>query len=313
MSSLPQALPLGGGFAGGSPGREAFSRELRDRPPRAGRSDAAQELQDAKPRHLVARVLGPAQDCQHVLDVRGLEELQAAVLDERNVAPGELDLERVAVVRRPHQNRLVAQQEPFLASLEDHLGDHLGLARLVLDGDQKRPRPLAARRHERLAEASLALVDHRVGGVEDGLGRAVVAIERNHFGAAGESVGEAGDVADLGGAKTVDRLGVVAHHGETGAVGPQRQEDLGLERVGVLVLVDQDVIEALAHRPRQIRLAHQERPVEQQVVVVQHLLALLRHHVGLEETAQLHLPVRAPGEILASTSSSAAPLLTLRE
>jgi hypothetical protein len=48
-------------------------------------------------RDAVARILDKAQQRQHVLDVGGIEKLQAAELDERNVAPGELDFERTAV------------------------------------------------------------------------------------------------------------------------------------------------------------------------------------------------------------------------
>ena len=50
------------------------------------RADAGQELQHPERGHLVARVLRPAQHRQHVLDVRGLEEAQAAELDVGDVA-----------------------------------------------------------------------------------------------------------------------------------------------------------------------------------------------------------------------------------
>ena len=47
------------------------------------------------------------------------------------------------------------------------------------------------------------------------------------------------------GAEAVDRLRVVAHHREVRGVParPHRLEDVGLQRVRVLVLVDQDVVE----------------------------------------------------------------------
>ena len=60
-------------------------------------------------RDAVARVLGEAQQRQQVLDVRRVEEFQAAELHERDVAPGQLDLERAAVVRGPEQHRLLLQ------------------------------------------------------------------------------------------------------------------------------------------------------------------------------------------------------------
>ena len=58
------------------------------------RPDAGQEQEHPEARHPVARVLGAAQDREQVLDVRRLEELEAAVLHERDVAPRQLDLER---------------------------------------------------------------------------------------------------------------------------------------------------------------------------------------------------------------------------
>ena len=53
------------------------------------------------------------------------------------------------------------------------------------------------------------------------------------------------------GAERVDRLRVVADHGEPLPVGLQRVQDLGLQHVGVLVLVDQHVIEVRADLARE--------------------------------------------------------------
>ena len=49
--------------------------------------------------------------------MRRLEELQTAILDERNTAPGELDLELAAVVPRAEQHCLLLQCYPLLAVL----------------------------------------------------------------------------------------------------------------------------------------------------------------------------------------------------
>ena len=65
---------------------------------RVRRPDAGQELQHPKSGHAIARVLDEAQAREHVLDMGGLEELEAAEFHERDVAPGQLDLERAAVV-----------------------------------------------------------------------------------------------------------------------------------------------------------------------------------------------------------------------
>ena len=105
---------------------------------RRDRPDPRQELQDPEARQPVARVLGEAQQREQVLDVCGLEELQAAELHERDVAPGELELERTAVVGGAKEDRLRLQGGPRLARRQ-HLGAHVvGLRRLVDDGDEHR-------------------------------------------------------------------------------------------------------------------------------------------------------------------------------
>ena len=75
------------------------------------------------------------------------------------------------------------------------------------------------------------------------------------------------------------------------------QEDVGLERVGVLVLVDQDVVEHARDCVAGVGVVGQRLPVQQQVVVVEHVLLALAVGVGLE-----HLPdavglVEAPREV----------------
>ena len=66
-----------------------------EKSPRGRRAGSGQELDDAKAGGAVARVLGPAQKCQNVLDVRGFEEFEAAEFDEWDIAARELDFERV--------------------------------------------------------------------------------------------------------------------------------------------------------------------------------------------------------------------------
>ena len=51
-----------------------------------------------KPSDLIAWVLDEAQHCQHVFDMRRIEELEATKLHKRNVAADKLDLQRAAVV-----------------------------------------------------------------------------------------------------------------------------------------------------------------------------------------------------------------------
>ena len=114
----PRPVRRGGGRRGeAGQGGEAVAGALEGRQRLAGgaRTHPGQELQDPERGDLVARVLGPAQEREHVLDVRRLEEAQPAVLDERDAAPGQLDLEHGAVVGGPEQHGLLAQRHPGLA------------------------------------------------------------------------------------------------------------------------------------------------------------------------------------------------------
>ena len=63
------------------------------------RADARQKLHQPEPGNAIARVLGKPQQREHILDVGGIEEFQAAELHERDVAAGQLDLKRPAVMR----------------------------------------------------------------------------------------------------------------------------------------------------------------------------------------------------------------------
>ena len=50
----------------------------------------------------------------------------------------------------------------------------------------------------------------------------------------------------------------------------------GLEPIGVLILIDENMVETRTYFPRQTRLCDHLRPVQQQVIVVEYVLRLLR-------------------------------------
>jgi hypothetical protein len=52
-----------------------------------------------------------------------LEEPKPAVLHERNIAPAQLDLEQIGMMRGAHQYRLPLQVDPRLAVLKHALHD----------------------------------------------------------------------------------------------------------------------------------------------------------------------------------------------
>ena len=71
----------------------------------------------------IAGVLDEPQQGEHIFDVRGVEKLQTAELDERDIATGEFDLKRAAMRRRAEEHRLLFEEGSFLAVFEDALDD----------------------------------------------------------------------------------------------------------------------------------------------------------------------------------------------
>jgi len=94
-----------------------------------------QQLQRAKRRKAVFRIVCPAQNSQHVFHVSGFEELETAVLHVGNVPPGELELQHIAMVRAPEQDRLPLQRHALLTVVEHARNDVLRLLLIVGDRD----------------------------------------------------------------------------------------------------------------------------------------------------------------------------------
>jgi hypothetical protein len=88
--------------------------------------------------------------------------------------------------------------------------------------------------------------DDDIAGVQDRLGRAVVLLQCHHGGRRREARWEIQDVAHRRCSEGVDRLRIVSDHGKPAPVRLHGEEDVRLKRVGILIFVDQDVIE---HRP----------------------------------------------------------------
>ncbi len=226
-----------------------------------------------------------------------LEELEPAVLHEGHMAARQFEFERRAVVGGAEEDGLSFQRQPRLTLAQHFVDDPARLSRLVGHGDELGPRSGCNLAPEFLGVALAGRRDHGIRGREDRGRRAVVLFERDDPRRGTELGREVEDVAHLGGPKGVDRLGIVTDHGQAPAVGPQRAQDLGLQAVGVLVLVDQHMVEACRRVGGQGRLEHGLGPVEQEIVVVEHLLAQLLVHVAAEQRLQFGFPGGAPGEL----------------
>ena len=154
------------------------------------RAHARHELQHAEAGELVVRIVGPAQHRQQILDVRGLEELEAAVFHERNLALRELDFEHVAVRAGAEQHGLALERNAGFARGQHARADELRLRRQVVDRHELRARTLAAHRQQVLAVLPRRIRHERIRRIEDALARTEVLRERDHLGLGPEAVRE---------------------------------------------------------------------------------------------------------------------------
>ncbi len=202
------------------------------------------ELHEPETGDMVTRIFDEAQQRQHVLDVRGLEEFEPAEFHVRDVAAGELDLQRTAMAAGAEQHRLLLQRHAAFAVLQHSFDDVARLVCLVANADKARALVARAIAPKILGEALPGKADDRICGGQDGLRRTVVALQRDDRGGRTELRGEIEDVAHRGGAEGVDRLRIVAHDRQAGTVRLQRHENRRLQPVGILIFVNQNVIEA---------------------------------------------------------------------
>ena len=121
---------------------------------------------------------------------------------------------------------------------------------------------------------------------------------------------EVQDVAHRGGPEGVDRLGIVADHGQPAPVGLDPLQDGGLDGVGVLVLVDQDEVEPAPQIGRDLGHGHHLLPPQQEIVIVQDALALLGVDIGAEQRLSSAVHSAHQGKQSCSTRSSGAWALT---
>jgi hypothetical protein len=93
--------------------------------------------------------------------------------------------------------------------------------------------------------------------------RAIFLLEPHHL-AVRERGREGEDALAASGTEAVDRLHVVTDHAHADALAVEGGDDLDLQRVHVLVLSDEDVVERRGDRRRKRRPPHRRLPVQEQ-------------------------------------------------
>src|SRR5271166_4491911 len=101
-----------------------------------------------------------------------VEEFEAAEFDEGDVAPGQFDLERTAVMGSAEQHGLLLQRRAALAVVQNFFDDVARLVGLVADADEARAISRLPLGPEVLGKALRSEINDAVGGGKDRLGRA---------------------------------------------------------------------------------------------------------------------------------------------
>ena len=227
--------------------------------------------------------------------MRGLEVADAAEFDERDVADLELHLEHRAVRTGAHEHGLLSQRYAVGVDGEDAVGDRSGLLIGVLAAHELGPgcgsRPVGDEPDREVLRAG------GVGEVEDRLGGAEVPLQADELGV-GMAVEDLLQLSGAGAAEAVDRLRVVAHHGQTSAVGSQPSHDVRLHAVHVLILVDEHPVPARAQSRPHVGIAHERAPRDQQVVQVEQSACPFALRIGAQEPHDLVRVSERPRELV---------------
>ncbi len=149
--------------------------------------------------------------------------------------------------------------------------------------DLRRHLPVLADRAELLFELTLVVLDGGVGKGEDRRCRSVVGLETEDV-AALVALRETQNIVEVGAAEGVDGLGIVTDDHDV-ALGPEHGvDDVGLEPIGVLVLVDQDVGVARGEPAPDIGIAlEKQQPVEQKIIEIHEIGVAFAFEITLED------------------------------
>ena len=229
---------------------------------------ALRRVDDALEGEVVAGLSDAAQIGERVADFGALVEARAADHLVGHAERDEALLELAHLERRAHEDRHLVRAFALALLRLDVLADDARLLLRIPHAADGRLDALLAVGEKRLAEPVLVVGDEMRGGGEDVPRRAVVALEP-HDGRAGKVLLEAQDVLDVGAAPAVDRLVVVADAADV--VPPLRDQPQPeiLHGVGVLVLVDEHVFEALVVLAQHVGIvAEQPQAFEQEVAEV---------------------------------------------
>ena len=281
---------------------EAVAPGVRLQPPETNVSDAAPgHVDDARQAGVVGRYQGEPQVGDNVPDLFALIEAhpahdrigdagaQALFFKQPGLRVGAVEDHEVAIAQPvPEARDLIDHKARLIVPVEGLIEDNR------LAGGVGGP--------QRLAVSVRVVLDDLPRGLQDGLGGAIVLFEL-HDGGIEIVLFEFQDVAHVGTTPPVDRLVIISHHADVAVLFREGADDEILRAVGILVFVDEDVLEAILILLFDVRrLAKQSHDLQQQVVKIQGVLLPQRALVSVKDARyDLLIPAVGPfrvGEVV---------------
>ena len=241
----PRRHELAGGPDEGDP---TLGRSPLDDLDGPGTDPPGRDVDDAPEAHRVLGVDRHPEIAHQVLDLLAVVEAKTPDDLVRDGVAGQSLLQHAALGVGPVKDGRATPRRALLAKSPDGGRHELRLLPLVVGPeDYQGLAALPARKKGLWATALIERHDGR-GGIENGLGRAVVLLE-DHDPGIGVVGLEVEDVFDVGAPPVVDRLIIVSYDTEVVVAGGQKTEQPVLGVVRVLVLVHQEGAEALLVAP----------------------------------------------------------------
>ena len=207
-------------------------------------ADAARgEIDHPQQRAVVLGIRDQSQVGERVLDLLAFEEAQSAIDPVADSGIEQRVLQHPRLRVRAIQQRHVGQAHAFALEVLHLVDDERGLLHVRGRLEHAQRFADAFGGPEILAEPLAVVRDERVRGVEDVAVGAVVLLELDDL-LDVEVALEGRHVADVGAAKGIDALVVVAHREHRCLLAGQQLQPAVLQLVRVLELVHQDVLEA---------------------------------------------------------------------
>ena len=226
-------------------------------------------VDDAAQAQVIGGIVDHAQIGQHILDLGAIKELHAAHHLVGHAVAFEGVFQRVGLGVHPIKHGVLPPVHTAIVGHHDLSHHEIGLVALVecgLDGHLVASAILCP---QGLAFAAHVVADHGIGGIQNVLGGPVVLFQADGSGAAIFLL-KAQNVLNIGAAKTINALVVVAHHADVAMSAGQQARQQILQMVGVLILVNEHVAELVlvVFPGRSIGLQQADR-VQDDVVEVQ--------------------------------------------